>query len=559
MSINARGILQRQPLLLGLSYRWAVIGVVISGAFMVGLDQTAVNIAIPRLPHAFGVDIQDAHWVITAYLLTLAVITPLTPYLAQNLGLKRVYIFSLGAFILGAALCVLARTLPLLILCRILQGIGGAILGPLTLMLIFQEFSPEERGVAIGLYGIPLLVAPTLGPLVGNFLVTYISWRAIFFINVIIGTIALALALAILRDVRSERRTKLDLPGFVTLAYGLAAVLYAISEMASPGWKTCKIEVFLASGLLSLFAFVAIELITNSRGKQPLLNLRLFAHRSLAIGNLTLFLSVCIIFGSLFLLPLYLQHLRGLSAFQVSLMTLLEALAEISTLLIGGRLVCRIGVRAVVIPGVLLLGGVSLLLTRLTLFAPCWWLQLLLCLSGLAIGLVGQLPIATCMSRLHHVREIADGSTLLILNRALAASIGSSMLSILLRTREQIHFAHLAEHVTVTSRLGRFLPILEVLLVAHGIPARSAKPTALLLIAGYLQKQAGILALHDVCYQAIPLIMVLLFTVLCLREKGSATLSTHEHTQSRITVEAVSSSEQCSDCEIEQRHEQTVH
>ena len=211
----------------GLSYKWIVAIVVILGAFMSVLDQTVVNIAIPSLQNAFGADIHTVQWVVTAYLLTQGAMTPTAPYLANNFGIKRSYILSLIAFTLGSLLCGLSWSLPMLILFRVLQGLGGAILLPLSFTMIFREFPPEERGLALGTLGVPTLLAPALGPILGGYLVTFVSWRVIFFINIPIGIVAMVLAALFLREARAEERSRFDLPGFITAAYGLAALLYA--------------------------------------------------------------------------------------------------------------------------------------------------------------------------------------------------------------------------------------------------------------------------------------------------------------------------------------------
>src|SRR5207244_3051510 len=184
----------------GLEYRWIVAMVVILGVFMSILDQTIVNIAIPRLQSAFGADLHSVQWVLTAYILTQGIITPTAAFFSDRIGIKRFYIFSLIAFTVGSALCGLAWNLPMLIFFRILQGAGGAALFPLSITMIFREFPPNERGRAMGLFGIPALLAPALGPTFGGYLVTYAGWQAIFYVNLPVGIIAVILAAIYLRE-----------------------------------------------------------------------------------------------------------------------------------------------------------------------------------------------------------------------------------------------------------------------------------------------------------------------------------------------------------------------
>src|SRR5712664_2941763 len=204
-----------------LDYKWILAMVVILGVFMSILDQTIVNIAIPRLQTAFGADIHAVQWVLTAYILAQGVATPTAAYFADTLGIKRFYIISLAAFTLGSALCGLAWSLPVLIVFRIIQAIGGATLFPLAITLLFYEFPPQQRGLATGILGISALMAPAVGPTLGGYFVTYASWPLIFYINVPVGIVAIIMGIMLLRERPAEGRAHFDLPGFVLAATGL--------------------------------------------------------------------------------------------------------------------------------------------------------------------------------------------------------------------------------------------------------------------------------------------------------------------------------------------------
>src|SRR5450759_5133895 len=190
MQVNAQAVRSSGRL----QYKWVVALIVVMGVFMSILDQTIVNIAIPRLQIAFGADIHSVQWVLTAYILTLGVVTPTSAFFSDRLGIKRFYLITLVLFTAGSALCGLAWSLPALIFFRVLQGIGGAALFPLSITLLFREFPPQERGIAMGFFGIPALLAPALGPTLGGYLVTFAGWQLIFYINVPIGILAFFLA-----------------------------------------------------------------------------------------------------------------------------------------------------------------------------------------------------------------------------------------------------------------------------------------------------------------------------------------------------------------------------
>ena len=513
MQVNAQ--VARQ----GLSYKWLVAIVVILGAFMSVLDQTVVNIAIPRLQNAFGADIHSVQWVVTAYLLTQGAMTPTASYLANNVGIKRSFILSLIAFTLGSLLCGLSWSLPMLILFRVVQGLGGAVLLPLSFTMLFREFAPGERGLALGTLGIPTLLAPALGPILGGYIVTFASWQLIFFINIPIGIVAVILATLFLREARAPERSRFDLPGFITAAYGLAALLYAFSETTTAGWGSVKVLGFLFSGALSLIAFIAIEITTVNRGGKPLLDLRLFTNRSFAAGNIALVFVIFGLFGSFFLIPIYLQVLRGQSAFQAGLILLPQALAAMVSVVVGGRLVDRIGVKAVVIPGLLLLAFATWQLTFITLNSPFWWLQLLLVLLGLSLGLTGQPLVVAALADVSEAQQVADASTITTVTRSVAASMGVALLATYVQTQTKVHFTHLAEQVTASSPLGQLLPRLQGLFLLHGADAQSARSAALQLIARLLQRQGYLLALQDAFFVVIALIALAIVATLFVKEK----------------------------------------
>ena len=499
-----------------LDYKWILAMVVILGVFMSILDQTIVNIAIPRLQTAFGADIHAVQWVLTAYILAQGVATPTAAYFADTLGIKRFYIISLAAFTLGSALCGLAWSLPVLIVFRILQGLGGAALFPLSITLLFREFPPQERGTAMGFFGVPALLAPALGPTLGGYLVTFVGWQAIFFINVPIGIVAIILSILLIREYRPQGRTSFDFLGFVFSTIGLSSVLYALSSATTDGWGSTTVVGFLSIGLLSLALFVATELIIANRGGQPLLDLRLFANGPFRAGMIANLFVIFSLFGGLFLFPLYLQNIRGLSAFQSGLILLPQALAAMVSVIIGGRLVDRIGVRAVMIPGLLILAFATWQLTYISIYSPYGWLQLMFVLRGVALGLTVQPLTVATLSEISP-RQLAQASSLSTVNRAVASSLGIALLATVVQTQSQIHFGHLAEQVTASSPLGQLIPRIQALLVARGADTASAYTAALLLIARFVQRVAFVLALQDALWLTIFVTGLAIIAVLFVR------------------------------------------
>jgi DHA2 family multidrug resistance protein len=513
MQVNAQAIRSTGR---GLQYKWIVAMVVILGVFMSILDQTIVNIAIPRLQTAFGADIHSVQWVLTAYILTQGVVTPTAAYFSETFGIKRFYIFSLAAFTIGSALCGIAWSLPVLIIFRILQGAGGAALFPLSITLLFREFPPRERGLAMGFFGIPALLAPALGPTLGGYIVTYADWPLIFYINVPIGIIAIILTIIFLHNAEPDRTTRFDFLGFFLVALGLGTVLYGLSDASTDGWLSTNVLGSFLIGFISLAIFIAYEIMLANRGRQPLLDLRLFTNQAFTTAIIASLFVIFCLFGGLFLFPIYLQNIRGLSAFQAGLLLLPQALASMVTVIIGGRLVDRIGVRAVMIPGLLILALATWQLTFISIYSPYWWLQLMLILRGISLGLTIQPLTVASLSEIRP-QQLAQASSLNTVTRAVSSSLGIAVLATLVQRQTSVHFAHLAEMVTPSSQLGQLFPQLQAYFVAHGADIILARSTALQVIDGLLQEVSFVLAVSDAFWLTLLVIVFAIIATLFVR------------------------------------------
>lgn len=500
----------------GLPYKWVVALIVVFGVFMSILDQTIVNIAIPRLQTAFGADIHSVQWVLTAYILTQGVVTPTAGFFADLLGIKRFYIISLSAFTIGSALCGLAWSLPALIFFRILQGAGGAALFPLSITMLFREFPPQERGIASGIFGVPALLAPAIGPTLGGYLVTYAGWQAIFYINLPIGIVAVILVSIFIRETQTEAGLRFDFLGFFFAALGLATLLYGLSDASTNGWGSGPVVSSIACGLISLAIFVVVELSIARRGGRPLLDLRLFGNRPFTLSIIASVFVIFSLFGGVFIFPIYLQSLRGLSAFQAGVLLLPQALASMVTTVIGGRLVDRIGVRGVMVPGLLLLAFATWQLSFLTLYSPYWWLQLIFVVRGLALGLSIQPLTVAGLSEISP-RQLPEASSLNTVARSVSSSLGIAVLATLIQTQNQVHYAHLAEQVTPLSRLGQLIPLLEALFISRGADILAAKSAAYQLISGLLQRQSYLLAINDAFRFSLVVALLAIIAVLFVR------------------------------------------
>ncbi len=477
-------------------YKWIVALVVIFGLFMTILDSTIVNIAIPRLQNVFGADLASVQWVLTAYTLAQGVATPLTAFLAQRLGQKRLYLMALAGFTIGSTLCGLSLNLPMLIFFRVVQGAMGAFMSPLAITLLWSEFPPEERGTAMGALGVPILLAPAFGPTLGGYIVTFLGWQLIFFVNIPVGIIGIILGIIFLRESRAEARRPFDIPGFLFASIGLASLLYGLSDASTDGWTSVKVVSFLAVGLLMLVIFVVVELRIVNRGGQPLLNLRVFANGPFTTSMLASGLVTFALFGGLFIIPVYLQNLRGLSAYQAGLLLLPQAFASMAAALIGGRLVDRFGVRAVVIPGLVILCVALWLFTSLSLTTPYGTIQLWLILRSFSLGFCFQPLFVSALSGFRR-GQLPQATTVSTTVRFVISSFAVAVMATLVQTQAAIHYSHMAELVTPFSPLGQLVPRFQALFELHGASASAAYAGAIQVISGLVRRQATMLAMQD--------------------------------------------------------------
>ncbi len=488
----------------GLPYKWLVASVVIFGIFMSVLDTTIVNIAVPRFQTAFGADLNSVQWVVTGYILAQGVATPLTAFLSNRIGMKRSYLIALVLFTIGSALCGFAWSLPILIFFRVLQGAGGAFLLPLSITLLYREFPPNERGTAMGALGIPILLAPALGPTLGGYIVTYAGWPLIFFINVPIGILGFILGYILLNEGEINPQASFDIPGFLLSASGLASLLYGLSSVSSDGWTSGTVLGTLAYGFLALTAFVILELSITRRGGQPLLDLTVFGNWKFTANNIASILVTFALYGGLFVVPIYLQNVRHLSAYQAGLVLLPQALASMVAVVVGGRLVDKLGVRAIVVPGLLLLVFTNWRFTFLDTHIPYLDFQFLLVLRGIGIGLALQPLMLASLSEIPP-HQLSGASSLNTALRFIGSSLTIAIIATMLQTQTKVHYSHLAELVTPGSRTGQLIQGLQALLISKGAAINTAYTSALSVISGQLRLQSYVLAMIDVFWLSLVL------------------------------------------------------
>src|SRR5829696_7357159 len=409
----------------GLEQKWKVLISIMFGIFMIILDATVVNVAFPTLRREFSATLADAQWVLSIYVLSLGVTTPISGYLADRFGIKRVYLFGLAVFVVGSFLCGLAPSLGWLIAARALQGFGGGIAQPLGPAQLYRAFPPKEQGTALGYFGIVLVFAPALGPILGGWLVDAELWRLIFFINIPIGILGVILGSRFLVDHQAERKPAFDPLGLITAVIGFGSVLYAASIAEANGWTGSTTLMYFGIGVVALIAHGIIELYFV---KDPMTHLRLFANPIFLNAALVGYVATVALFGAEFLMPVYLQAFRGRTALEAGFILLAVAVTSGIATPIAGRIYDKIGPRMNLIVGFGILCINTWQLSKIEANTPVNYIIFLLALRGLAVGLTLQTSFVAALSSMP-LNILPRGSSLLNSTRFVVQAVSVAALA----------------------------------------------------------------------------------------------------------------------------------
>ena len=430
-----------------LPYKWVVAIIFVAALFIDILDTTIVNVALPTLGRDFRVGTSSIEWIVVGYLLSLAVWIPASGWIGDRLGTKRTFLFALAVFTIASALCGQAHSLTELVVFRIVQGVGGGMLTPVGTAMLFRAFPPEERARASTVLIVPTVIAPALGPVLGGFLVTNASWRWIFYVNLPIGVAAFVFGAFFLREHKEETAGTFDAYGFVLSGAGLAMVLYALSQGPIRGWGSPLVVFTGLAGSVSFAALVVVEL----RIKQPMLQLRLLHDRMFRNANLASLFAYASFAGLLFLLPLFLQDLRGLSALDSGLTTFPQAIGVmISSQLVGRVLYPRFGPRRLMVGGLLGAALVVYAFTFVDLHTSLWWIRLLMFTRGVCMA-HSFIPLQAATYATISPTDTGRATAIYTTQRQVSAAFGVAILATALATFTQ---HNLVGRVSTAAQLG---------------------------------------------------------------------------------------------------------
>jgi EmrB/QacA subfamily drug resistance transporter len=403
--------------------KWWTLAAVAFGLFMIMLDNTVVNVALPAIQEDLGIGLSELQWIVAGYALTFAALMLIGGKLADAYGRRLIFVLGIVVFTGASLWCGLADSGEMLITARIVQGAGAALMNPATLSIIAATFPPKQRGMAIGIWAGVSALALAIGPLVGGLLTEHLSWHWIFFVNVPVGVLGIAASYLLIDESKDDTHESLDLPGLATSALGLFSLTYGLIEANSYGWTSTRILGAFAIAAVSLVSFVVIE----RRRRAPMLDLTLFRSGTYAGANLAMLLVALAMFGVFFFVSLYMQNVLGYSAVQAGAAFLPMTVLIILVAPVAGKLSDRHGSRWLMSGGMVLLGIQLLYFSQLGPDAGFWNLLPAFLVGGLGMAL-SMTPTAAAATRAVPVEKSGVGAAVLNAMRQVGGSLGIAVM-----------------------------------------------------------------------------------------------------------------------------------
>ncbi len=477
---------------------WMVAISVMLATFMVVLDSSIANVALPHIAGSLSASTDESTWVLTSYLVSSAIMLPASGWIARRIGRKRLLILSILIFTGASMLCGMAVDMPMLILARVLQGAGGGGMQPLAQSILLESFPPEQHGKAMAAYGVGIVVAPVIGPTLGGWITDSYTWRWIFYINLPVGLLAWFMTTLYIEDppyLRQATRVAIDYLGFGLMAIWLGSMQLILDKGQEADWFGATwIRWVTALSALSFFGFVYCEL-TN---KEPIVQLRVLLNRNFSVGTVVTALYGFVLYGVTAFMPLFLQTLLAYTAFDSGLAVSPRGLGSLISMLVVGTLVNRVDGRLLLAIGLAIFGFSTLQLSHMNLGISMWSVAVPNFINGFAGGFVF-VPLTTMAMGLLRKEEMGNAAGVYNLMRNIGGSVGIAVLTANLSRRAQIHQTYLGANLTPTNP--------NVMVAAQGLAGRittvggsdpvTAAHKALAALYMNLQQQAAMLTYAD--------------------------------------------------------------
>ncbi|MCO4455436.1 multidrug MFS transporter [Staphylococcus aureus] len=426
--------------------RGKILAALLFGMFIAILNQTLLNVALPKINTEFNISASTGQWLMTGFMLVNGILIPITAYLFNKYSYRKLFLVALVLFTIGSLICAISMNFPIMMVGRVLQAIGAGVLMPLGTIVIITIYPPEKRGAAMGTMGIAMILAPAIGPTLSGYIVQNYHWNVMFYGMFIIGIIAILVGFVWFKLYQYTTNPKADIPGIIFSTIGFGALLYGFSEAGNKGWGSVEIETMFAIGIIFIILFVIREL----RMKAPMLNLEVLKFPTFTLTTVINMVVMLSLYGGMILLPIYLQNLRGFSALDSGLLLLPGSLIMGLLGPFAGKLLDTIGLKPLAIFGIAVMTYATWELTKLNMDTPYMTIMGIYVLRSFGMAFI-MMPMVTAAINALPGRLASHGNAFLNTMRQLAGSIGTAILVTVMTTQTTQHLSAFGEELDKTN------------------------------------------------------------------------------------------------------------
>ncbi|HEK6645115.1 TPA: DHA2 family efflux MFS transporter permease subunit [Staphylococcus aureus] len=426
--------------------RGKILAALLFGMFIAILNQTLLNVALPKINTEFNISASTGQWLMTGFMLVNGILIPITAYLFNKYSYRKLFLVALVLFTIGSLICAISMNFPIMMVGRVLQAIGAGVLMTLGSIVIITIYPPEKRGAAMGTMGIAMILAPAIGPTLSGYIVQNYHWNVMFYGMFIIGIIAILVGFIWFKLYQYTTNPKADIPGIIFSTIGFGALLYGFSEAGNKGWGSVEIETMFAIGIIFIILFVIREL----RMKAPMLNLEVLKFPTFTLTTVINMVVMMSLYGGMILLPIYLQNLRGFSALDSGLLLLPGSLIMGLLGPFAGKLLDTIGLKPLAIFGIAVMTYATWELTKLNMDTPYMTIMGIYVLRSFGMAFI-MMPMVTAAINALPGRLASHGNAFLNTMRQLAGSIGTAILVTVMTTQTTQHLSAFGEELDKTN------------------------------------------------------------------------------------------------------------
>ncbi|MEM4998639.1 DHA2 family efflux MFS transporter permease subunit [Priestia megaterium] len=489
--------------------------VLMLGLFLAILNQTLLNVAIPHLITEFGVTANTAQWLLTGYMLVNGALIPLSAFLIERFGVRRLFLFAMFCFTVGSLICGIAPTFSIMLTGRLIQAIGGGVLSPLVMTIIVFIFPPHMRGKGMGIFGLAMMFAPAIGPTLSGWVIQNYDWHILFNGMVPLGAIVLIIAFFQLKDIQPPKDVKVHMPSVVTSLAGMGLLLYGFSEAGNDGWTDSVVLSTIIGGAVLLIIFVLQQI----KSEKPLLDMRVFKYNIFSLSNIISIAITISMYAGMFLLPIYLQNIRGYSAFDSGLLLLPGALVMLVMSPISGTLFDKVGPRPLAIVGMLITSISTFEFTKLTMDTPFNHILAIYIIRSFGMSLL-MMPIMTAGLNQLPQRLSSHGTSMSNTLRQVSGSIGISLMTTIFTNRTTYHVNEISSSMNTSDPffMNSFHLFVQKVAATLHLSQDQAQQQALKVLSGKMTQQGTIQGINDAFYWATAISVIGLILSFFLRD-----------------------------------------